>query len=438
MLGPEKRQRGQSTAGYVLLPSTQDYLLMSGRAQRGTSTTPPSTFANLGGGGRGYGGSPVPTLPIPQIANSANPFDAMMAKLTAIENTVCSLKGELLKLRESTQPPLPPVVHNSSPTYSHPGPPAHFGMDNHSESASSVQRLPSISGSSTGTPDTPTACPTLPVPTSSTTSSSPSKMGIHARDDTTGATVYLGRNSVPAFVYDQQGGSSSPHRRGRNSSGVRSSGGTGGAGRDDSTISKRFDHDFPLQVFALHNSTVTYPFTTHLWSPQLDIDDMAQVLPADKDIVRYFEAYRDLAHRIYPVIVDIGKFEMELRGSLRDRAAAAASGEKKKVGRWRNPSWMALLFAVLASGTQFSDDPRKERELSSRVYGSYPPSSPLWRVFMLTILPQSAALSNASALPTTSSNRCWNKSKLSSSSATASVTTPTPAQRGFSSVLLSV
>lgn len=97
-------------------------------------------------------------------------------------------------------------------------------------------------------------------------------MGIHARDDTTGGTVYLGRNSVPAFVLGQQQeqekGQGSPKGRGGYE---RNGGGLGG--------------DLPLQVFALHNSTVTYPFT-HLWLAQPEVAEIAMTLPGDEDILR--------------------------------------------------------------------------------------------------------------------------------------------------------
>jgi hypothetical protein len=36
-------------------------------------------------------------------------------------------------------------------------------------------------------------------------------------------------------------------------------------------------------------------------------------------------------------------------------------------------SWLALLFAVLASGSQSSDNPPKERELTSQVYSRLEP-----------------------------------------------------------------
>lgn len=40
--------------------------------------------------------------------------------------------------------------------------------------------------------------------------------------------------------------------------------------------------------------------------------------------------------------------------------------------------WLSLMFAVFASGSQSSDRPAKERELTSQVYSELPPLSHYW------------------------------------------------------------
>ena len=232
----------------------------------------------------------------------------MLAKLTAIEDAVLGLKGELMKMRESRESgaaETPRTEEGASP-----------------QSAASTMVSQATVQSAALNAD--------------------QKMGIHARDDTTGGTVYLGRNSVPAFI--RLGNQGNPKGS--------SSGGLG--------------QDYPLQVFGLHNSTVTYPFA-QLWSSQVDMSEIARALPSDAELMRYFTVYRKVAHRIYPVIADIDKFGMDVRNSMRERTTSKGSDTSPN-SRWKNPSWMALLFATLASGTQFSDDPREERELSSRVF----------------------------------------------------------------------
>lgn len=53
----------------------------------------------------------------------------------------------------------------------------------------------------------------------------------------------------------------------------------------------------------------------------------------------------------------------------------ALSREANSQPEERDSSWLALLFAVLACGVQFSDDPTKERDLKSRVFSKLTPSN---------------------------------------------------------------
>lgn len=64
-------------------------------------------------------------------------------------------------------------------------------------------------------------------------------------------------------------------------------------------------------------------------------------------------------------------------------------------------SWLALLFAVLACGVQFSNDPIKERDLRTKVFSMF-----MLDNFMLTgakSINQSVPPSSVSALQTSSS-----------------------------------
>lgn len=162
-------------------------------------------------------------------ASSPNPLDSMLSRLSVIEDAVSELKRELLRMREG---------------------------DDCGSLARPLLRERASSESSCS------IAPKLRTPTLSNTTIS-QKTGIHARDDTTGGTVYLGKNSVPAFILGQQQGG--PKNFDRNG----------------------FDYDLSLQVFALHNSTVTYPFA-HLWLSQVDVGDITQALPSNEDIMRYF------------------------------------------------------------------------------------------------------------------------------------------------------
>ena len=85
---------------------------------------------------------------------------------------------------------------------------------------------------------------------------------------------------------------------------------------------------------------------------------------------RFFYSYRDVACTIYPVVPEPDVFEATLNYMLANRAKAAREATPLNPN---NPmgislSYLALVFAVLASGAQCSGISAKERELTSQVY----------------------------------------------------------------------
>jgi len=87
---------------------------------------------------------------------------------------------------------------------------------------------------------------------------------------------------------------------------------------------------------------------------------------------RFFVAYRDVACTIYPVVTNTTVFEETLNVLLINRANF---GGDENMINFDKPfgvsvSWLALLFAVLASGAQSTNRPAKERELTSQVYST--------------------------------------------------------------------
>lgn len=89
---------------------------------------------------------------------------------------------------------------------------------------------------------------------------------------------------------------------------------------------------------------------------------------------RFFGSYRDIGSVLYPILSDIEGLENGLHRLLRNRAQAGgqyrpnANGLVKPFGM--SLGFVSLLFAVLASGSQLSDLPTSERELTSWVYGT--------------------------------------------------------------------
>ncbi|PYH75716.1 hypothetical protein BO82DRAFT_323556, partial [Aspergillus uvarum CBS 121591] len=109
-----------------------------------------------------------------------------------------------------------------------------------------------------------------------------------------------------------------------------------------------------------------YPFTG-LWGPQATSREVCETLPDDEDILRYWQAYQTTAYPFYPVLASIDEFGTALMDFLQRRTQLAAS-DRSKPDKAPDSSWLALLFAMLACGVQFADDPIQERDLRSRVF----------------------------------------------------------------------
>ncbi|BCS02628.1 Zn(II)2Cys6 transcription factor domain-containing protein [Aspergillus luchuensis] len=135
-----------------------------------------------------------------------------------------------------------------------------------------------------------------------------------------------------------------------------------------------------LTELAMGNESAAYPFVD-LWSSDpytFNISGVCSVLPDDEQCRKFLAFYRNIGAVLYPVLPDLVKFEADMNKLLQGRQAAGgvyspdANGLVKPFGM--SVSFLSLLFAVLASGSQLSDLPGKERELTSWVYGwSTPP-----------------------------------------------------------------
>lgn len=174
---------------------------------------------------------------------------------------------------------------------------------------------------------------------------------IHTAHPLTGASVFLGSNSVPAMAValSQANGSD--------------------------TVRDLFDKSI-LPIFTLENESTTYPFID-LWGlPHASnerIERLCALLPADAECLQYLRQYRDTAHVLFPGIVNLQQFEAEVMQFLVARSAKSAGSDKLPLTDQdvygRSVHWLGLLFACLASGCQCSSMPRREKQLTSQVYG---------------------------------------------------------------------
>ena len=86
--------------------------------------------------------------------------------------------------------------------------------------------------------------------------------------------------------------------------------------------------------------------------------------------LRYWQVYQNNVYPFYPALVTFEQFNISLFAFLNKRSMAIPENETSVLDDV-DSSWLALLFAVLACGVQFSDDPIKERDLRSKVFSKY-------------------------------------------------------------------
>lgn len=131
-----------------------------------------------------------------------------------------------------------------------------------------------------------------------------------------------------------------------------------------------------LPIFGLDNESATYPFVD-LWGlPHGSIarvQEIAKALPGDSQMLSLFRCYRDLGYVIYAGIESPEQLEADMGEFLITRATQTGSveGVTEQQIYGKSLNWVALMFAVLASGVQCSQMSRKERELTSQVYSKH-------------------------------------------------------------------
>ena len=129
-----------------------------------------------------------------------------------------------------------------------------------------------------------------------------------------------------------------------------------------------------LPLFGLDNESATYPFVD-LWGlPHGSLQraqELAKALPGDSQLLNLFRDYRDMGHVIFPGIADVEQLESEITLFLIDRVARSSveDGVTEQSIYGKSCHWVGMLFAALALGAQCSSMARKERELTSQVYG---------------------------------------------------------------------
>ena len=178
-----------------------------------------------------------------------------------------------------------------------------------------------------------------------------STSGIQAGTAHSGEFVHIGGNSVPAMAIAL------------------------GSGSKEGIIQEVTGKSV-LPLFGLDNESATYPFVD-LWglpaAPPVRVAEICKLIPASADCFQLLRQYRDGAHILFPGVVDIEQMEADFTQFLTKRPhqdfLPSDYIDYSSTVEGKSLNWVGLLFASLASGCQSSGLPRKERQLTSQVYG---------------------------------------------------------------------
>ncbi|KAI9166524.1 putative transcriptional regulatory protein [Paramyrothecium foliicola] len=149
---------------------------------------------------------------------------------------------------------------------------------------------------------------------------------------------YLGQNSIPALLREQ----SSPNHRDENVD-IR---------RDMRSI-LGLDTSAPFPLMSSH----------HL---QRLTQDITNELPSDREVMKLFRTYKEVPQPFWGFVADIDELESNLMAYLEDRSRNASSTVRSS--RPVTASWLAVLFGVLAVGSQYHESPYHIRTRDSQKY----------------------------------------------------------------------
>ncbi|KEY72464.1 hypothetical protein S7711_05139 [Stachybotrys chartarum IBT 7711] len=166
----------------------------------------------------------------------------------------------------------------------------------------------------------------------------PRTIGSLDDSDSVGADRYVGQNSIPALLREQSSANSKTH-----------------------------DVDIRQDVRSILGLDTSAPFplmsSQHLHRMTQDI---SAELPSDREVMKLFRTYKEIPQPFWGFVVDIDELESQLMVYLEERSRNAKSAVKSS--RSVTASWLAILFAVLAVGSQYHESPYHTRTKDSQRY----------------------------------------------------------------------
>ncbi|CAI4218038.1 unnamed protein product [Parascedosporium putredinis] len=149
---------------------------------------------------------------------------------------------------------------------------------------------------------------------------------------------YLGQNSIPVLLREQPG---------------TTNGGDVSDIRQDMRPILGLDTSAPFPLMSTkHLDRLTQEITSEL--------------PSDREVMKLFRTYKEVTQPFWGFVIDLDEFEVKLVTYLEERARSmrGAAISPKPV----SATWLAILFAILAVGSQYHDSPYHVRTKDSQKY----------------------------------------------------------------------
>ncbi|TDZ34793.1 Fusarisetin A cluster transcription factor fsa6 [Colletotrichum spinosum] len=179
---------------------------------------------------------------------------------------------------------------------------------------------------------------TWPRTAIASSSGGPVAAGVEETEAPEAVTRYLGQNSIPSLLREQSAANDSQE---------------GVDIRQDMRSILGLDTSAPFPLMS----------SKHLDSLTREI---SAELPSDREVMKLFRTYKETPQQFWGFVVDIDDLESKLMVYLEDRARNASNATRtpKPV----SASWLAILFALLAVGSQYHDSPYHVRTRDSQKY----------------------------------------------------------------------
>ncbi|RKU47883.1 hypothetical protein DL546_008823 [Coniochaeta pulveracea] len=113
------------------------------------------------------------------------------------------------------------------------------------------------------------------------------------------------------------------------------------------------------------DNTAPFPLMSSRHLDRMTVD-ISTELPSDREVMKLFRTYKEIPQQFWGLVIDIDDLETKIMVYLEERAKNSRA--QTKAIKPVSASWLAILFAVLAVGSQYHDSPYHVRTRDAQRY----------------------------------------------------------------------